>query len=67
MEINRNLSVNGCWKMVNAIQNGATPAEIRDRAATAEQWLMANDVIDNDTYDDLMNTVAFLVRESYHM
>ena len=67
MEINRNLSVNGCWKMVNAIQNCRTPAEIRDRAAIAEQWLMANDVIDNDTYDDLMNTVAYLVRESYHM
>ena len=67
MNINRNLSVGGCWKMVNAIQNGRTPEEIRDRAATAEQWLMANDVIDNDTYDDLMNTVAYLVRESYHM
>lgn len=67
MTINRNLSVNGCWKMVNAIQNGTTPAEIRERANIAEQWLTANVVIDNDTYDELMNTVAFIVRESYHM
>ena len=67
MEINKNLSEQGCWRMVNAIQNGKTPAEIRERAHIAEQWLMVNAIITNEVYDELMNTVAYLVRESYHM
>lgn len=67
MAINKNLSEQGCWKMVNAIQNGKTPEEIRDRCHIAEVWLAANVIIDNATYDELMNTVAYLHRESYHL
>lgn len=66
-QINKRLSVNGCWKMVNAIQNGKTPEEIRQRCAIAMNWLDENEVIDNDTYNDLMMTVSWLQRESYHM
>lgn len=66
-QINKRLSVNGCWKMVNAIQNGKTPEEIRQRCAIAMNWLDENEVIDNDTYNDLMMTVSWLHRESYHM
>lgn len=63
--INTNLSLKGCWKMVNAIQNGNTPEEIRRRCNVAEEWLKANTVISNEDYDDLMKAVAFLYNESY--
>lgn len=63
--INTKLSVKGCWGMVNRIQDGRTPDEIRERCYIAEQWLTANEVITNEEYDDLMDTVAYLHRESY--
>lgn len=66
MAINTKLSLNGCWKMVNAIQGGRTPAEIRKRCNIAEEWLNANEIISNEEYDDLMMTVSYLYRESYH-
>ena len=62
--INVNLSYEGCWKMVNAIQNGETPAEIRERCTIAKRWLMANEVIDNEQFDDLMMAVTWLYREA---
>lgn len=67
MKINTKLSVAGCWKMVNAIQNGGTADEIRNRCTIAEQWLKRNEVIDNDQYNDLMLAVSYLYRESFHM
>ena len=66
MEINKNLSPDRCWKMVNKIQLGKTAEEIRERCHVAEQWLMANVVITNEEYDDLMMAVSYLHRESYH-
>lgn len=65
--INRQLSLKGCWKMVNAIQNGDSPEEIRGRCAIAQKWLNANDVISNDEYDELMMAVTLQHRESYHL
>lgn len=65
MSINTKLSLAGCWRMVNAIQNGKTPSEIRQRCYIAENWLNHNEVIGIDDYDSLMNTVAYLHRESY--
>lgn len=35
--INVNLSVSGCWKMVNRIQLGKTRAEILERCKIAEK------------------------------
>jgi len=67
MEINTKLSVNGCWKMVNAIQNGKTPEEIRKRCVIAAKWLDKNEVINFEQYDELMIAVSFLHRESYHI
>lgn len=66
MTINKNLSERGCWKMVNAIQYGRTPKEVRERCNIAEQWLAANEVISNAVYDSLMMTISYLYRESYH-
>ncbi len=66
MAINKRLSLRGCWRMVNAIQNGDTPKEIRQRAGIAAEWLKANEVISIDDFDELMDTVAFWVRASYN-
>lgn len=65
MKINTTLSYNGCWKMVNAIQNADTPREIRERCRIAAEWLEANTVINFEQFDELMMTVAYLHRESY--
>lgn len=67
MTINRTLSVKGCWAMVNNIQNARTPKEVRERCGIAEEWLKANEVITADEYDELMMSVAYLYRESYHL
>ena len=65
--INTRLSVAGCWKMVNAIQNGNTLEEIRERCHIAAEWLNANEVISVDEYDSMMVAVSYIYRESYHM
>ena len=65
MDINVNLSVKGCWRLVNGIQNGKTPAEIRERASIAEEWITANKNLNIDTYNDMMDSIAYLIRESY--
>lgn len=67
MKINKSLSLDRCWEMVNRIQKGKTPEEIRQRCQIAEAWLTANEVISMEEYDSLMDTVAYLCRESYHM
>lgn len=65
MSVNTRLSVKGCWTMVNRIQKGSTPADIRERCNIAEEWLKANEIITNEEYDELMMTVSWLYRESY--
>lgn len=67
MSINTMLSVKGCWRMVNATQNGKTPKEIRERCGIAEEWLKANEVIDAEQYNDLMMALSYIFRESYHL
>lgn len=64
--INPNLTLDQCWKMCNNIQHAKTPDETRDRCITAEAWLTANVVISNAQYDELMEYVSCLYRESYH-
>ena len=63
-EINTKLSLAGCWKMVNAIQNGKTEGDVRHRCYIAEQWLKANEIISNDDFDELMMTVSYWYREA---
>lgn len=65
--INAYLTEKQCWEMVNRIQNGRTPDEIRERCRIADAWLTANKVISMDAYDSMMMTVALLHRESYHI
>ena len=66
-EINVKLSYKKCWEMVNRIQLAKSPKEIRERCSIAEKWLIANEVIDNEQFDDLMNAVAYQSRESYRL
>jgi len=57
--VNPNLSLNGCWKMVNSVNTFK-------KAKIAEEWLTANKVINNDQYNDMMMALSYLVREMYH-
>lgn len=66
MEINRRLSLAGCWGMVNRIESASDPNEVRRRCIIAEEWLKANIVISDDDFDDLMRAVSYIYRESYH-
>lgn len=66
MNINEHMSLKGCWRMVNAIQNAKTAKEIRERCAITEQWLTANKRISTSEYNDLMMAVSYIHRESYH-
>lgn len=66
-EINKKLSLKGCWNMVNRIQLANTPEQIRERCRIAEEWLTANEVISNEEYNELMKSVTYLNRESYHL
>lgn len=65
--VNTKLSLKGCWKLVNACQNGNTPQEIRQRCAIAEDWLVKNEIITTTEYDDLMMAVSYIIRESYSL
>lgn len=66
MKINTKLNLKGCWAMVNRIQEASTPAEIRKRCQIAITWLDANEIISIDDYNSLIETIAYLHRESYH-
>ena len=64
-EINENLTLDQCWKMCNNIQHAKTPEETRERCTIAEAWLTANTVISVSEYDELMDYVAWLYRDSF--
>ena len=64
-KINKRLSLKGCWDMVNRIQLAGTQKGIRERCKIAEEWLVANEVIDTEDFDELMMEVSYLFRESY--
>lgn len=65
--INVNLSVSGCWKMVNRIQLGRNRAEILDRCKIAEKWICKNKVITSEQGNELMRAITQLYREAYKM
>jgi len=57
--INPNLPLQRCWDMVNRIDTVA-------QANVAEAWLRANNIIDNEQFDDLMMALCYQRREAYH-
>lgn len=58
-------SVNDLWAFVNRIETDVSE-ETRRRANLAMQVLDKCDYLDIDTYNDMMDAIAYLVRESYH-
>ena len=58
--VNPRTSAKGLWKMVNAV-------DTIHRAKVAEDWIKANEVIDNETYNDLMMALSYITRELYRM
>ena len=58
------MTVNEYWNIVNNIQVGKTPGEVRQRCNEAEKLIRADKTMDNDTFDELMMAIAFLYREA---
>lgn len=53
------------WDFVNRIEV-YDPVVTRDRAQSAIKVLDKVDCLDVDTYDAMMDAIAYIVRESYH-
>ena len=58
-------TVNQLWDFVNRIEVEDTKLT-RDRAQSAIKVLDKVDYLDIGTYDDMMDTIAYIVRESYN-
>lgn len=56
--VNKNLSLKGCWTMVNRVNT-------LEKMKIAEHWLKLNEVISNDEYNDLMMALSYIGRELY--
>lgn len=65
MQDSTTMTLEECWTMVNGIQDGKTPQDVRARCAEVRECLAKNENISNKEYDDLMRTAAYLCRESY--
>lgn len=58
-------TINQLWAFVNRIDVD-DPKETRGRAETAILFLDKCDYLPRDVYNDMMDCIAYLVRESYH-
>lgn len=65
--VNHELSVGGCWQMVNRIQLADSGMEMRRRCVLCEVWLFGNEVITTDEFDELMRAVSQCYRDSYKL
>lgn len=59
------VTTNQLWGFVNRIEV-VDPKLTRDRAQSAIKVLDKVDCLDVDTYDAMMDAIAYIVRESYH-
>ena len=58
-------SINQLWDFINRIEVD-DPKATRARAAQAIEVLDKCKYLDIDTYDNMMDSIAYIVRESYH-
>lgn len=58
--INTKLSASKCWTMVNRV-------DTLEKAKIANMWIMENEVITNEEYNDLMMALSYITRELYRM
>ena len=56
---------NELWNFVNRIEVDS-PSETRKRAEQAIKVLDKCEYLDIDTYNNMMDAIAYMVRESYH-
>lgn len=56
---------NELWGFVNRIEVDS-PSETRKRAEQVIKVLDKCEYLNIDTYNDMMDTIAYMVRESYH-
>ena len=56
---------NELWAFINRIEVDSS-TETRKRAEQAIRVLDKYDYLDIDTYNDMMDAIAYIVRESYH-
>lgn len=59
------VTTNQLWAFVNRIEVD-DPKFTRDRAQSAIKVLDKVDCLDVDTYDAMMDAIAYIVRESYN-
>ena len=59
------VTTNQLWGFVNRIEV-EDPKLTRDRAQSAIKVLDKVDCLDVDTYDAMMDAIAYIVRESYN-
>ena len=58
-------SINQLWDFINRIEVN-DPKATRARAEQAIKVLDKCKYLDIDTYDSMMDSIAYIVRESYH-
>lgn len=58
-------STSELWEFISRIEV-ESPAVTRDRAEKAIRVLDKCGYLDIDTYHEMMDAIAFMVRESYH-
>ena len=58
-------SINQLWDFINRIEVD-DPTATRARAEQAIEVLDKCKYLDIDTYDNMMDSIAYIVRESYH-
>lgn len=58
-------TINQLWAFINRIEVDS-PVKTRERAAQAEAVLCKCDYLDVNIFDEMMNSIAYIVRESYH-
>lgn len=61
------VTIKQLWDFINRIEVN-DPKLTRDRAESAIKVLdnVGSDILDIDTYDSMMDSIAYIVRESYH-
>lgn len=58
-------SINQLWSFINRIEVN-DPKLIRDRANQAIKVLDKAEGLDIDTYNSMMDSIVYIVRDSYH-
>jgi hypothetical protein len=61
------MTIKEYWNIVNNIQTAKTAEEMRKKCNNAEKLIRDDSSINNDDFDELMMTIAYLHRESYRL